>query len=369
MSIIKSLLETAAAGSVGAGAIATGGGHETVVNLKRKTQGLTKAQKGMFAFARNKKGWHFVDLKDNNTKKVAESLVAKGLIEMNSFGQIRYLSELDLSKEESDFDPASVISKLNHAQKTATVDNNDAVGFALEDDEGNIVKVYVKKDQAEDFEQALEAELADELKDDENKRDKATAKEIGEVLFNLRNRFDIVDVNFASIPEDEEEQQEAAGGEGGGEEAVPAEGEGQEGGEDQQGDETEMQVPGLEPGAEAGGGDEAAAGLLQQVIDMMKQDAEARKAEAEANKEQAKAKQSEYIAQAAAHKVKQEEQILDMEEYNKSKSEEDKEAKRLAQLAKWKHDLAKDKAKDSETEDEEMAMVTAMINKRLHAQK
>jgi hypothetical protein len=41
-------------------------------------------------------------------------------------------------------------------------------------------------------------------------------------------------------------------------------------------------------------------------------------------------------------KVKQEEQILDMEAHDKQQKGAEKEAKRLAKLAKWKHDMEKD---------------------------
>ena len=45
----------------------------------------------------------------------------------------------------------------------------------------------------------------------------------------------------------------------------------------------------------------------------------------------------------AMAKVKQDEEILDMEDYYKSKKDAEKEAKQLAKLAKWKHEMAREK--------------------------
>ena len=107
-------------------------------------------------------------------------------------------------------------------------------------------------------------------------------------------------------------------------------------------------LPGDELGGEAMPGDEMPVGgtdtgkvedLLTQVIDMMKADADARKAEAQAREAEAKTKQANAAREQAMARVKQEEQFLDMDEYNKNQKAKEKEAKRLAQLAKWKHDM------------------------------
>ncbi len=228
--------------------------------------------------------------------------------------------------EDDTYDEADVISKLKTAERDgATKDNTTA--FALEDSEGNIVKVYVSADQANDFEKALSAELSGADKDDDNRNSNI---EIAEVLFNLRDKFDIVDVVYPKIPEDEETDMSVGQG---GEEAngldVGAEGEAGPAGADLSDDMT----------AGATDDNSTAASALTQVIDMMKADAEARKAEAQADA-------AKYAAQAAESKIKQEEDILDMESYYDDKKKEKDEAKRLAQLAKYKHDLSADEAND-----------------------
>lgn len=232
--------------------------------------------------------------------------------------------------EETKFDAASVISKIDSAEKKARA-NDDTIAFGLEDEDGQMVKVYVKSDQAEDFEQALAVALAGE---DENDDDENTSTEIAEVIFKMKDRFEIVDVEWGTFEGDEDEEQEVDSGE------LDA---GAEGGDDLEGVEPNGTEGGAEGGeADTGTGEEDAKSALQSVIDVMKADADAKKAEAEAKEAEAKAKEAEYASQSASAKVQQEEQILDMETHNKAKADKQKESKQLAQLAKFKHETAVD---------------------------
>lgn len=262
---------------------------------------------------------------------------------------------------ETNFDASDVISKLDAAEKRARADK-DTITFGLEDEEGNIIKVYVKADQAEEFESALAALLAGE---DEDEDEENTPLEIAEVLFQLKDKFEIVDVEWPEIEGDPEEEQEVAGAGAepgaGGETAEDAMAAGEEGGA--AGGESELGAEGGEEGLEGEdtgeemvSGEEDAKSALQQVIDMMKADAEARKAEADAKKAEAKAKEAEYVAQAASSKVKQEEEVMDMEAYYDKKKEEEKEAKQLQKMAKYKHDMANDADTKLATEEEEKAV-------------
>lgn len=248
--------------------------------------------------------------------------------------------------EDRSFDPADVISKLKTAAKAASKHGDDTTAFALEDENGNLVKIWVAEDQADSFQDALEAALARSDEDEDDENDKL---EIAEVLWKLRNDFDIIDVEWGNIPEDQEEATTApaAGAEagaapgGGAEGAAPAEGEGAPAEGEGEG-EGEMSAE--EPiEGEGEGGEEDAQSALQQVIDMMKSDAAAKKAEAEAEIARAQAEQAKYAAQAAEQKVKQEEDVLDMEAYYDAEKEQKQEAERLAKLAKYRHELAKDK--------------------------
>lgn len=254
----------------------------------------------------------------------------------------------------TDFDAADVVSKLDAAEKKAKLEK-DTVTFGLENENGGLVRVYVRADQGDEFEQALSQLLASS---DNNNDNENTSMEIAEVLFKLKDKFDIVDVNWGDIPEDEEQEQ-TVGGEAGAAGAAPAGAAGglpaAPGGGAAPGGAPGQENPIDQAAAEEGGegeepekgegemtaGDEGEAkSALDSVIDMMKADAKAKQAEAEARAAEARAKEAEWTAKAAAAKVKQEEEVLDMETHEKEQKDIDKEAKRLAKLAKYRHDKA-----------------------------
>lgn len=329
--LIKQVNENAAGGAVGAGAVGSvfgslfGGG--VVSRPKARNRNLV------------------------NITRLAANNLSKSVKNRNSW-KWKILGEM---VDNQQFDMSDVMSKLDSAEKKAK-QGSDTIPFGMEDEDGNIVKVYVKADEADEFEAALAAMLAGEHSDDPD--DITDSVEIAEVLFQLKDRFSIVDVEWPKIEGDEEEEQDLKGakddnidmeankklpGEDGSAEAEGAEGNEPPGdledlenevgnGEDALGD-INAGAGGMEPE----GGVESA---LQQVIDMMKADAEARKAESEARAKEAEARAAEANAQAAASKVKQEEDVLDMESYNSKKKEEDDESQRLAKLAKYRHDLA-----------------------------
>jgi len=245
----------------------------------------------------------------------------------------------------TDFDASDVVSRIDAAAKKAD-QNDDTTAFGLEDEDGNMVKVYVRNDQAEDFEKDLSAMLAGELADDEEENN---ALEIAEVLFKLKDKFDIVDVEWPGIQGDPEEEQEVGGEEAGGEPMPPT---GDQAGTEEPGAEAAPGTGDLEgmdteaagePGEAEMAPDEAGAETaLQQVIDMMKADAEAKKAEADARAAEARAKEAEYTAQASAGRVRKEEQMMDMENAEKAKKEEEQEAKNMAKLARYQYQKAQD---------------------------
>lgn len=218
-------------------------------------------------------------------------------------------------------DTSGVIAKLKDLEHREKEDFRDTTTFGLEDEHGGLVRVVVKTEQAPQFEEALQTFLSQDSEEDR-------PLEISEILFKLKDQFDIVDVVWPDVEEDEEEDTMMGGEPPMGDDMAGAEG------EMPSGAEGEM-PPATEPAADP-------ASMLTQVLDMMKADAEARKADAEARKAEAKAKEADMIIGQTMSKVKQEEQYLDMEAYNKAKKEEERETKRLAQLAKWKHDVARE---------------------------
>ena len=259
--------------------------------------------------------------------------------------------------EHETFDSADVISKLKNAEQ-ASEHEEDSTGFALEDEEGRIVKVYVAADQAQDFEKALGAALAGEDEDEEEVgSEENTSLEIAEVLFNLKDRYTIIDVEWPEIEEDEEEDvsvegddADTSGGDAEGDldpDIEGGEGEGEEGGmeaelQGEEGDEFDLE------GGEMG--EDPAASALDKVIDLLKSQADAQKAEANAKEAEANAKEAEFNASAAESKVKQEEEVLDMEAYYDDQKTIDKEAKQLSKLAKWKHETAQEASNERKGE-------------------
>ena len=247
------------------------------------------------------------------------------------------------SRSQSNFDQAAVMSKLKGLENKERGDNRNSVSFGLEDENGGVVRVTIKADQAQEFEKSLQAFMQDDAEENES-----GTPEIAEILFKLKDRFDIVDVQWPDIEEDEEQDISLQGDEGN------LDGEEQDANAPDGAGEEDVSLD--DPGADSlGGGEDTTEvqGLLTQVIDMMKADAEARKADAEARKAESKVKEADAIVAQAMTRVKQEEQYLDMDQYNKGKKEQSKESKRLAQLARWKHDMSRDQGIDSGDEPED----------------
>ncbi len=230
-------------------------------------------------------------------------------------------------KPDANFNLDAVMAKLKGLEDKESVDTRDVVSFGLNDSSGAVVKVSVPRDQADSFEQELEHIL-------QYQQNKHEDLDIAEILYKLKDSYTIVDVTWPTTEEDAEEDASKLD--------INPEQDGQmpEGGEDGEGGED----LGLPPGPEASPdqtGDVTS--LLTQVIDMLKADAEAKKADAQAREAEAKTRQSIAARDQAKARVSQEEQMLQMDQFNKEQKAKDTEAKRLAQLAKWKHDVKNNK--------------------------
>lgn len=321
MNLIKTLnslptpiTEEAAGGAVGAGAIAT-----TTMPLFQTMVKRNISHPRIIKFANSPKP------KKNKKPKL-------GIRE-----KFHMMEDLSPDRTNANFDASEVIAKLKSLEDKESVDYKDTVTFGLVDTNGNIVKVTIPKDQSSGFEQDIQHFMGEYEESDQT-------PEIAEILFNLKNHYTIVNVEWPDVEEDQEDSASTLklGGDEG--EDLPGDGDlppGEEGG--MPGEEG---MPGGELPAEGGASTDSVTSLLTQVIDMMKTDADARKAEAQAREAEFKTRQAVAARDQAMARVKQEEQMLDMEEYNKSKKEREKEAKRLAQLAKWKHDVSTGKTEE-----------------------
>jgi len=240
---------------------------------------------------------------------------------------------LGIAKDTNNFDSSDVISKIQSAAKRNSKDR-DTVAFGLEDEDGNMIKVYVADADAEQFEKQLAAMLAGEDSDND---DSNTSLEIAEVLFKLKDKFDIADVEWPNIEGDVEEEQEVDDGM---EAPTGANDGGEMGGEGDLSDVSASEEGGIDDGGMGDGSDDAAKSALNQVIDMMKADAEARRAEADAKQAEARAKEAEAGARLASFNIRKDEQLYDMKAAEKEAKDQDKEAKQMAKLARYQHDQA-----------------------------
>ena len=257
-------------------------------------------------------------------------------------------SILEDTKTQGTQDIASLVKNA----KSANLQRQDTRGFALENEDGSIVKIYVKQDQAEDFEAALSKALYDAEED---------GVEIPEMLFDLRQQFDIVDVDWGqnSIPEDEEEDiklDQADDTKSGDNEDNSSDldmGDG-EAGDDALGDDMDLGAPeDLGDVSDLGGTEPDTAqqdliGAITKVMDMLKAEAEAKQAEAKARQAEAESKIAQEANKSASLRAAQEEEVLDMEDYNKRKDGEAKMTDTRDKLIKYRHDVNKKDSGDSQ---------------------
>lgn len=276
------------------------------------------------------------------------------------------------------FDMDDIVSRLSGLEKGNQPDEQ-TVSYGVEDDEGNLMRVSVRADQAEEFEGRLAQELADAMR-----RKEVTSGNKGfsmaELLYNLNSEFDIVDVQFPTIPVDgvynadkvqygiADTASENIGGEDElagfpeempGEEGLdPTTGEPVAGGfgedpaaggleGDELGGDPLAGEEGVDPMTDDGSveefpeegevsADASPESLLQSVLTMLKADAEAKTAEANARSEEARAKQAEYTAIATDKAVGQQEEQARMEMEMNAKKDREKQAKKIADLAKFR---------------------------------
>ena len=324
----KSIKETAAGGSTGGGAIAVSAGR----------LGTTRKRDSLKDFL----------LKWQNGVK--NKMVMKPVIMGSPIKEF--------------YDLSDVVSRLKGIEGMDQ-QKNDVVTYGVEDDEGNVMKVSVRKDQAKDFEYRLARDMSD-AKDDKMSGAKKNLS-LAELLYNLKDEFNIVDVEFPSIPKDVVYNADKATygpdtsevGENdvvddfGDDESMNLEGdmegesdfggEGLDDGEefsdeemdieDEDGEDVELDDESVEEFSE----EEASAtpeSILQSVMDMLKADAEAKKAQADAAAEEARAKQAEFAYKSSQATVSAQEEFARMELEMDQQKQKEKEAKKLADLAK-----------------------------------
>lgn len=226
------------------------------------------------------------------------------------------LQHLLVEYSNQQYKPDDVHSKLT-AFNNPNLDNNpkDTVAFGLEDSNGETIKVYVKSDQAQQFEATINRLFSEY---DEND---PYAPEIAELLFQLKDQFDIVNIEWPKFVEDEENLQPLESN------ASP---------ENIENDPTLPEEPSMkDPTTDLSGDSEKQ--LFNSLLQTMMADAEAKRQEALAKAAEARAREAEAAAKMADNKLKAEEEVADMEAFYDIQNAEKKEAKKLAKLAKYRH--------------------------------
>lgn len=324
MNLLKKFTEDACGGAVGSGAV-TGFAMPLMTSVIQRSVPPTPK---IITFSSKKK-------QKRKFRSATEGLglkeVCSQIFEVDPMGG----NNATTTNITPDFDNTEVIAKLKSLDAKEKQNIRDTATFGLEDDNGGLVRVTVKAEQADEFENAI-AGLLGTVDEDE-------MPEIAEVLFKLKDQFDIIDVVWPDVVEDEETDQRLEGGN----QKSDVNSLGGEEGLDTNGDmDIDINADMTDQAPDDTGGD--VKDMLSQVIDMMKADAEARKADAEARKAEAKNREAHAAVGQAHARVKQEEELLDMDTFNKTKKEESREAKRLAQLAKWKSETASSDTDDIE---------------------
>lgn len=270
-------------------------------------------------------------------------------------------------KINEDFDLNSVFSRLASLEKSGSKKKTEGTTFGIEDDNGNIMKVTVRSDQAKDFEVEVANYIADIIGNMDGLPLPVKAKELSmaELLFNLKDKFDIIDVDFPQIPKDVIYNADKATSNKNIETDANTEFNNEDNVDDFNSNDSDDNVDDLnspldltdyrekdgvskldQKSSDEDDTDVATefedtlpdsnseSSILDKVIDMLKAQAEADIEKAKADAENARAEQAKYTAQATQFAIKDKEDQLRYDLEIEEEKKKEKEAKRLADMAK-----------------------------------
>jgi len=329
----KELTETAPAGAIGAHGIAVRMDSPTGIPMQRR-------EISFLDFVGD-----YLNKKEDGGKKVKKPK-----------GKDKKKKRKSYLKEENTFNLSQVHSKLTGIRNQNRVGTN-SVSYAVEDDDGNLMKITVRKDQAEKFEAALSEHMADV--EEYKMTGRGYAKSIAEILYDLKQQFDIIDVQFPRIPEnkiyvipqarieeadneDDEEKTDFSSNfeDDDSEDEFPQNGKEENPSKEPEGDE---EKPEEEPEEDIGvdmdeaeEDEEDEKTMLKSLLQMMIKQAEAEIAKAEAEAEKSRALQAEYSAIAAKEEMAKQTELARLEKELEEQKAKEREAKKLADLARYK---------------------------------
>jgi hypothetical protein len=381
MSFKKYLQETAMGGSIGAGSIAANPSgdsrreHKSSEHVWRANAPKEKADEEKYSKMRAE-----LDRVKAKKKKTG------------------FKAWLLRRRTNEDFDMNDIVSRLKNADTESSGNDVGVVSYGVEDDKGNIMRITVRGDQAKEFEETIAVQLADN-KDNKKNGINLQGNSLAEILYNLRDKFEIITVDFPIIPKDVVYNADMASKEpdtgvspddddtAGFDKSFDQFGDGSDemdGDAGGMGDNNSLEQPNMDAnstpmddqGADIGGmgepntqgqesgvqgaadelnpgmGDENGEGdnvedfgtepegdgeesILKSIVAMLKAQANAQEAQAEAAAEEARAKQAEWSAIASDHEVKRQEELARVGAEVEAQKKKAKEAKKYAELARY----------------------------------
>lgn len=242
-------------------------------------------------------------------------------------------------------DYQSVEYRLNNRKRFSSAETNSTRTFAVELNNGSMVRVVVSSDQAEQFERELSMTIQQNPDAD-----------IGNILYELTRLYDIYDIQWTGEFDDEAAVVEDSdlpppdtsgepavdpaaepspdpldgdedGGNGGGEGMfdtnTPVDLDAIEDGDGNEGDVEDLDAPSLKD-------------VLQTMISQLTADSDARRAEAEARRAEADAAKAQAVARAMELRVGQEREMQAMEDWESQERDKKNSEKKLGRLAKFR---------------------------------
>lgn len=263
-------------------------------------------------------------------------------------------------------DVASVKSALRSVQRRQEIEDT-TTAFAFEDDAGHLVKVYVAKDKADDFKQALGAMLDDAERND---------LEIAEVIYKLHQSFDIVNVEWCdgSIAEDEEQSSPSDDIENNVDAEIKGFPDNEDPGDVEATDQSDPDDVSSTDDMTADistslGGDSDNVQLMNKLLSLLQSKTDAERAKADAEKAKADVEASKVAAQAAQHYASSQEEVLDMDNFNKRQQEDKREATLQSKLIRYRHDLRKETSSSIEDKINDPEFLLNMLSKAVNGRK
>jgi hypothetical protein len=280
------------------------------------------------------------------------------------FHQVAFESSIKACKQLSEgsdypFQLTDAQSRLKGIQMKSEFDDRDTISFGVEDDDGNFMKLTVPANQAKEFETKVAQSLAEvqEFK----RTGRGNDRSLAELLYELKDQFTILDADFPTIPKnaiymasqldedpDDNDQrsvddnEEDAGDEGGDDplgdldnmdastDADDPEGAGEEG------ESPDLDALDDDMGEDFDSGGSSKEAMLDSIIKMITSNNEREIEQYKAEQEKAKAEQMKLANMRAERKQSEAEEMIAAEAEMEKEKKQDKEAKRMLDVMKFK---------------------------------